>query len=280
MTIEFRPLSSVFGAEVIGIDPALPMDDATFATLLRGWLDHQLLLFRNVVMTPEQQIDFTRRFGELHIMSPPDTNLPGHPEIFVVSNVEENGKALGMRRVGLGWHTDGEDKAIPNAGSFLYALQVPAEGGDTYFANMYAAYDALPPETRHRIDGKRACFSRVRLHDVHYPHLGPLTEAQKAARPDVFHPLARTHPLSGRKALYIGRWAIDIQGMPEEEGRALVRELHDFSVQPRFVYRHRWRKGDALLWDNRCLQHCATEFDETRYRRHMHRTTLEGDRPF
>jgi alpha-ketoglutarate-dependent taurine dioxygenase len=278
--LSFRPLSPVIGLEVSGVDPAAPIDSATFAELERQWLDHNVLLFRGVRMTPAQHVAFTRRFGALHVMAPPQYNHPEYPEIFVVSNVEVEGRAVGMRRVGLGWHTDGEDKAIPNAGSLLYAREVPPEGGDTWFANMYAAHDVLPADLRRRIEGRRACYSRVRLHEVHYPHLPPLTDAQKAERPDVWHPLIRTHPRTGRKALYIGRWACEVEDLPEDEGREIIAKLQAFAAEPRFVYRHQWRVHDALLWDNRSTLHCATTFDETRYHRLMHRTTLEGDAPF
>jgi taurine dioxygenase len=211
-------------------------------------------------------------------MMPPEHNLDGHPEIFVVGNaVKKDGSPLGLRRAGMGFHTDGEDKPVPNAGSFLYARQVPPEQGDTIFADMYAVYDALPPEIRTNIAGRRARFSRAALHHVNYPHLPMPPELRD--RPDVYHPLARRHPKSGRTALYIGRWACDIEGLPEEEGRALVQYLREFAQQPRFLYRHRWRAGDAVLWDNRCTQHSATPFDEARYTRLMHRTTLEGEAP-
>jgi len=128
------------------------------------------------------------------------------------------------------------------------------------------------------ITGRRACFSRVRLHHVHYPHMKPLTDAQKRDRPDVWHPIARQHPRSGWTALYIGRWACEIEGLPQQEATELIAFLLDFAHRDEFVYRHAWRVGDALLWDNRCTQHCATPFDDTNYRRLMHRTTLEGDR--
>ena len=144
---------------------------------------------------------------------------------------------------------------------------------------MYAAYDALPAEVREKIAGRRACFSRVRLHHVHYPHLPALTEADKKNKPDVWHPIARRHPKSGRTALYVGRWACEIEGMPDDEGRALIGWLQEFAVRDAFVYRHRWRVGDAVLWDNRCTQHCATPFDDATYRRHLHRTTIEGEVP-
>jgi alpha-ketoglutarate-dependent taurine dioxygenase len=279
MTLDIRPIQGEFCAEVLGADLARPVDDATFAEIVRAWTRHSILVFRDVQMTPEQQIAFSRRLGPLHIMEPLQYNLPGHPEIFVVSNVEEDGRALGMKRAGWGWHSDGEDKATPNAGSFLHALELPPEGGDTLFADMYGAFQALAADVREAIVGRRACFSRVRLHHMHYPHLPPLTEEDKQKRPDVWHPIARRHPKSGWTALYIGRWACEIEDMSGPDGAALIQYLQEFAVRPEFVYRHRWRPGDAVLWDNRCAQHCATPFDDVKYRRHMHRTTLEGEAP-
>lgn len=274
-----RPLQGEFGAEVLGLDLARPLSDADFAEIESAWTRHSILVFRDLSMTPLQHIAFTRHFGPLHIMEPLQYNLAGHPEIFVVSNVEDGGKALGLKRAGLGWHSDGEDKALPNAGSLLYALELPPEDGDTLFADMYAAYATLPAELRRKIAGRRACFSRIRLHDVHYPHLPPLTEEDKRNKPDVWHPIARRHPKSGRTALYMGRWACEIEGLPADEGKSLIGYLQEFAVRPEFVYRHRWRRGDAVLWDNRCTQHCATPFDDAKYRRHMHRTTIEGEPP-
>lgn len=280
MTIELRPLSDVLGAEVFGVDFARPMDDTTLKTIRQAWLTHHLLVFREAEMTPAQHVAFSRRLGELHIMPLAAYNLPELPEIFVISNAQRNGVDVGMRRVGMGWHTDGEDKPVPNAGSFLYALSVPPAEGDTLYANMHAAYDALPAPLKRRLEGRRACYSRARLHAVHYPDLPPLTAAQLAKWPDVYHPLVRTHPETGRRSLYIGRWACEIEGLPEAEGRDLIAELQSFTTQPQFVYRHQWQVHDALLWDNRCLLHSATGFDESRYERHMHRTTLEGDVPY
>jgi taurine dioxygenase len=143
---------------------------------------------------------------------------------------------------------------------------------------MRAAYDALPEDMRRAIAGKRARFSRAEMHRINYPNSRPYTAEELAARPDVYHPLSRRHPRTGRVSLYIGRWACDIEGLPPDEGRAIIAFLQEFARQDRFVYRHHWRDGDAVLWDNRCTQHCATPFDE-RYTRLMHRTTLEGDAP-
>jgi taurine dioxygenase/putative 2-oxoglutarate oxygenase len=279
MAITLRPLHPTFVSEVLGAPRDLVCDEATFRAIADAWYAKSVLLFRGLEMTPEQQVAFSRRLAPLHIMTPEKYNLQGHPEVFVVSNAEEGGRQVGMRRVGLGWHTDGEDKAIPNAGSFLYARVVPAEGGDTMWSDMYTAWETLPAEVRAKISGRRARFSRAALHHVHYPDEPPLSEEQKRARPDVWHPLARRHPRSGRTALYIGRWAIDIEGLAEAEGRELVAFLQQWAEKPEFIYRHRWQVGDAILWDNRCTLHCATGFDESRFTRTMYRTTLEGEAP-
>jgi alpha-ketoglutarate-dependent taurine dioxygenase len=277
--IEIRPLEGTFGGEVIGVNFNKPLTDEEFHRIEQAWFDHNILVFRDMHMTPEQHIELTRRFGPLHIMTPAHYNLPNYPEILVLTNIVEGGKPKGIRRAGEGWHSDGEDKKIPNAGSFLYAIKIPDEGGDTMFANMYSAYEALPEETKRRIAGRRARFSRVDMHEIHYPLEPKLTEQQKLDRPDVYHPIVRTHPRTGRKSLFVGRWARDIEGMDPDEGFALVQELFRHACEPRFVYRHRWRLHDAVLWDNRCSLHCATGFDEDRYDRLMLRTTLEGEVP-
>lgn len=279
MPVDFRPLKGSFGAEVVGVPPTLEMDDATFREVEAAWYRHSILLFRGLRMSPERQIDFTRRLGPLHYMLPPNIVLDGHPEIFVVSNETKDGKPIGLKRAGEGFHSDGEDKQIPNAGSFLYALKLPPERGDTLFVDMYGAYDALPDDIKRKLQGRRARFSRIDLHHVHYPLLPALSDQQKRDRPDVYHPLLRKHPKSGRTALYLGRWACDIEGMSADEGRELIKWLQEFAQQPRFIYRQVWQAGDAILWDNRCTQHCATGFDDEKYVRTMYRTTLEGETP-
>jgi alpha-ketoglutarate-dependent taurine dioxygenase len=279
MALNFRPLHGEFAAEVSDLVPDLRVDDPTLGAIAAAWFHHGILIFRDLDMTPEDHIAFTRRLGPLHIMVPSEFNMPNHPEVLVVGNAEENGKPLGLRGAGMGFHTDGEDKNVPNAGSFLYARVVPPEGGDTLFADMVAAYAALPDDIRQTIAGRRARFSRADMHRINYPNMRPYTVEELRERPDVYHPLVRRHPRTGRVSLYVGRWACDIEGMPAEEGRAIVAYLQEFAQQDRFVYRHCWRQGDAVLWDNRCTQHCATPFDDARYTRLMHRTTLEGDAP-
>ncbi len=279
MALEIRPLHGEFAGEVTGVAPNLQVDDATLREIEAAWFRYGILVFRDLDMTPAEHVAFSRRLGPLHIMVPSEFNLPELPEVWVVGNAEKNGKPLGLRGAGMGFHTDGEDKIVPNAGSFLYAKIVPPEGGDTLFADMRAVYAALPDDVKRKIAGHRARFSRADMHAINYPNMRPYTPEELVARPDVYHPLVRRHDKSGVVSLYIGRWACDIDGLPKDEGRALVAWLQEFAHQDRFVYRHRWRDGDGVLWDNRCTQHCATPFDEARYARLMHRTTLEGAAP-
>ena len=173
MPLQFRPLHATFGAEVTGADLADDLDDATIAQIEAAWQRYSILLFRNVEMTPAQHVAFTRRLGTLHIMEPLEFNLPGFPEVMVASNIEKDAKPIGMKRAGWGWHSDGEDKVLPNAGSFLYARELPPTDGDTLYADTYAAFAALSDDVRAKIMGRRACFSRQRFHEVYYPHLPP-----------------------------------------------------------------------------------------------------------
>lgn len=278
-----------FGADVLDCPSGLVVSEDDLEQIMRAWMKHSILCFRAVNMSPEEHVRFSRRLGSLHIMRPFKFNLDGYPEVFVVSNASKvdpskpvagdaEGDA-GLRRVGEGFHTDGEDKAIPNGGSFLYARQVPPERGDTLFVDMYSVYEALPQSVKEIIAGRRVRYSRIDLHLTHYPLMAPLTEEEKRERPDVYHPLTRQHPLSRRTSLYIGRWACDVEGLPFNESKELITFLQDFAKHPQFIYTHKWSSGDAVLWDNRCTQHCATGFDDTKYVRTMHRTTLEGELP-
>lgn len=276
--LSFIPIGRGFGCEVIGLDLSTPLPEQAFARIRRAWFDHSFLVFRDLRMDPAQHVAFTRRFGPLHIMER-EFKLPGHPEVMVIANEQRDGKPYGSRRVGLGWHSDGEDKVIPNAGSLLHGITLPPEGGDTCFADMYAAYAALPERLKRAIQGRRARFSRIDMHHVHYPDLPALTEAEQRDRPDVLHPLVCQHPHTGRRSLFVGRWARDVEFMPPDEGRALIEELFAFAQNEAFTWCHHWRQFDAVLWDNRCMLHRAMDFDEDKYVRHMRRTTLEGDIP-
>ena len=280
--LKLRPLTDIVGTEVSGLDLAQPLGAADFETIRRAWLDSTILLFRGQSITPVQQVAFTLLFGELVTYGRSEHALPGHPEVLVLSNMKrDDGEPMGAPVAGRYWHTDGHFLEQPPAASFLYAVEVPANGGDTLFANMYAAYEALPEATRRRINGRRVIISRVQSRPFNYPHKPQVTTEERAAWPDMPQPLVRTHPETGRPALYVGGnvpWRIE--GMPHSESDILIPELQAFATQSRFVYVHRWQAGDAILWDNRSAMHRATAYDLLNDKRLMHRTTVAGDLPF
>ena len=279
---EFRPLHPAIGAEVIGVDLSKPVGDDVFEAIRAEWIARGILLFRGQqAMRPEQHIAFSERFGTLEIFTLRRYTHPDFDKLFVISNLKDGeGRATGARVERI-WHSDSQFLECPSMGSILHAKEVPSIGADTLFASGGAVYAALPEARRKRIDGLRVNHSRIRAYPITYPDRPPLTAEEMARTPDVEHPLVRTHPESGARALYVGRstdpWIV---GMPREESDTLIDELLDFATSERFVYRHRWRAGDAILWDNRSTMHCATDFDEVNERRLMYRTTIAGDRPF
>jgi alpha-ketoglutarate-dependent taurine dioxygenase len=283
MQIRHRALKEVIGAEVLGCDLGKPVPPALFADIKQLWLERTILLFRDQDgLTPDAQLAFSRLIGEIDPPDLPQYSLPDHPSVSVVSNVKQDGRYIGAPKAGRNWHSDSQFLSTPPSGSFLVAKEVPPADGDTLFANMYAAYEALPATTKQRIDGVKVNHSRVRAYSVYHPERPPLTDEEKTRVPDVVHPMVRTHPETGRKALYVGgaQHGGSVVGMSPDEGEALLRELRDFATQERFVYRHRWRCGDAILWDNRSTLHCALPFDEEKYRRVMYRTQMVGSRPY
>lgn len=275
----FRPLSSSIGVEVLGASLADDLTDVQFAAIRRALADNSILLIREQQITPEQQIRFSRRFGplELHVLK--DFCLPEHPAVFVVSNVKVNGKYIGANNAGEQWHTDLCYLKNPSLGSVFRAIEVPEEGGETRFAGMYAAYEALPKSMKRRIDGLRAVHS----YSFYYgqkTNRPPLTEEQKRQTPDVTHPVVRTNCENGRKALYVSEALCPtIEGMPADEGRALIVELTRHATREEFVYSHTYQVGDVIVWDNRSSMHRAIPYNDIKYRRVMHRTTIEGDGP-
>ena len=282
-SFRFRRFDAPLGAEISGLDLARPLDDTTFAAVRKAFLDGEgVLVLRDQRITPEQHIAFSRRFGPLAIHVLRQFLLPGHHEILLVSNVIENGKPIGLGDAGRYWHSDLSYVAEPSLGSLLHAREIPPEGGDTSFANLYAAYEALPADIKRRIDGKRAIHSYRNSYDKLEKSSSwrpPLTDAQKDEVREVIHPVVRTHPETGRKALFINEgFTSRILDMPEEESRALLDQLFAHSTEPRFLYRHRWQPHDLVFWDNRCVIHLAHGCPP-HLRRHMHRTTVQGDVP-
>ncbi len=283
MAFEIRPLTEGFGVEVVGLDLARPIDEATFAALRRAWFERAVIVFRDQALPPDAQAAFSRRFGELQIHVLTQFQLPGHPEVLLLSNEKRpDGTPVGFEDAGRYWHSDLSYDAQPSLGTMLYAVEIPPEGGDTLFVDMYRAYDALPAATKARIGGRCAFHSYVRNYEKNEsrPGIRPkLTEAQKARLADVRHPIVRTNEDTGRRALYVNpgfTWRVD--GMDEAESRALLDELFAHSLKPEFRYTHVWRPNDFLCWDNRGTMHHATLYDP-RHRRHMHRTTIRGARP-
>ncbi|MFQ5995713.1 MAG: TauD/TfdA dioxygenase family protein [Acidiferrobacterales bacterium] len=283
MPLEVRPHTSVLGAEVIGADLSRFEDDRQFAQIHQALLEHGVLAIRDQHITPEQHIAFSRRFGELEVHVMDQYLLPGHPEILLISNKEVNGKPIGLRDAGNEWHTDISYKERPALGSLLYALEIPPQGGDTLFADLYAAYDALTEEMKARISGLKAIHSYAQYDERSRQKGGrqtAMSETQKTQVPQVAHPLVRLHPETRRQALYVSPGlVIGIEGMDDTEAHALLGELNAHATQPRFLYQHTWRLDDVLFWDNRRTIHLATGYDP-KYTRHMHRTTIKGDRPF
>ena len=280
MSIEVMPTGAALGAEIRGVDLAEPIDDATFAAIEQAYDEHGVIFFRGQIITPPQQVAFTRRFGaiEFNIFGE-RWSVPGSPEIVVVSNITEDGRPIGVRRAGENWHSDMCYAPRPPRGTMLYALEVPEllglTLGDTEFASAAAAWDALPDAIRHRLEGRQAIFDfcgRKRAF--------PPTQAEKDRYPPVRHPIARTHPRTGRKCLYVMRDdCTGIEGIAPDEAEALIAALADHIVKPAFVYRHQWRPGDVLMWDNCTVQHRAIQDYDMPQRRLMHRTTMGGAVP-
>ena len=280
MPIAIIPAHPVLGAEIHGVDLADPLDDATFAAIEAAYDQHGVIFFRGQHITPPQQVAFTRRFGamEFNIFGE-RWSVPGSPEIVVVSNITEDGRPIGIRRAGENWHSDMCYTARPPRGTMLHALEVPALSGlplgDTEFASAAAAWDALPDTLRHRIESRSAVFDFTGRKRAF-----PLSQAEIERNPPVRHPIARTHPRTGRKCLYVMRDdCTGIEGLETEEAEALIAALADHIVKPAFVYRHQWRAGDVLLWDNCTVQHRAIQDYDMPQRRLMHRTTMGGAVP-
>src|SRR5712691_12991239 len=270
----------------ISCDLSAPIDEASLGEIERHFHDNIVVFFRDQDLTEEQHIAFSRRLGELEIHIVQKYLLPGHPEILLISNVRnEAGEHIGLADAGFTWHTDTSYRRRPSRCSLLYAKEVPERDGmalgDTVFANTIAAYDALPPAMKRRLAGLKAIHRyamRRRVEDSPRPKL---TAAQLAETPDIAHPIVRTHPYTGRKALYVTAGeCIGIEGMPEDEALDLIAELDAFCVRPEFCYRHRWRVGDLVMWDNASAMHLAICDYALPDRRLMHRTTVIGSRPF
>jgi len=282
-TFEIRPFSGAVGAEITGLDLAKPVNAEDFQRIHRAHLDHHVLVFRDQRISPEQQISFSRRFGELQIHVLKQFLLAGHPEILIVSNIIENGQNIGLGDAGKFWHSDLSYKPLPSLGSMLHAQELPSEGGDTLFADMHKAWDAVPDALRKVVEGRNAAHSyTARYAETKFEGSWrpTLTAEQLAQVQEVIHPVVRTHPENGRKALFVSEgFTTRIVGLPDDESRDVLQQLYALSVLDQNIYRHQWQPHDLVFWDNRSLIHLATGC-RAHLRRKLFRTTIQGDAPF
>jgi taurine dioxygenase len=273
MKLEVRPLSETLGAELVGVDVSQPIDAETFAAIRAAWLRWGVILLRDQRLDVASQTRFAGYFGALQQVRTV-AGVHEHPAVMMVTNVELEGAKAILPEGEMQFHSDQCYYPNPAAATLLYAMEIPEQGGDTLFADCRAAYDTLPAETRERCEGARALFV--------YDYDANATQKSAASASDApqhEHPVIRTHPETGRKSIFVNRLMTDhIVGWDREESAALLAQLYAHQEQPRFVIRHRWRPGDLVVWDNRCVLHARTDFDPTE-RRMLQRVTVEGDRP-
>lgn len=275
----------LIGTEVRGVDLSQPLAEKTFEALHALWMEHLLLIFPEQAITDEQHIAFGRRFGELEIHPSLSHRSSRNKEIYRVSNVDEDGniippKETAWQYLNLSWlwHTDSSFRDVPSKGSILHGIETTNAGGNTLFANMYAAYDDLPADTKQQIEE----LFVIHDHDFIIKQSRELSAKQDKGKydelPPVRHPLVQVHPETGRRCLFLSPHTMDhIEGMAEGKSRKLLDELITHATQPKYVYRHVWANDDVIMWDNRCTMHSVEPFDNASIRRIMHRVTLVGE---
>jgi taurine dioxygenase len=277
---ELLPLSEHTGVEAKGVDLSRPLDEETRSLLNQAFVKHSVLVIRDQTLTARQLRDAVQNFGEIFPQHNTRFSLPECPEIHYLSNKDRYPD--GSRYIpGAGYHTDHSNAEIPPKATLLLAIELPTSGGDTQYVNMAAAYDALPEATKKQIAGLKAMHVYQSKHSTRkLMTLGD--EAKKRLPPAVYHPIVRTHPENGRKAIYINPIRIEtIAGMKETDAQLLLCELLQHAIQERFQYRHKWKQGDLVMWDNRCLLHKANgDYDHETQTRYLYRVMLQGDKPF
>ena len=278
--MEIRRLTDTFVGEVTGVDLTRPMSAADLAPILDAFHDNSILLFRGQSPGKAPLVDFSRHFGELLIHVLAQYLASDQPEVMRLSNTDEAGNRVVLRNGAEAWHSDLSFTGEPSAATILYGETIPETGGDTLFCDCYAAYDALDGAMKARLDGMRAVHDFFRYQQRRFPER-PLTAEQRRQTPPVAHPVVRTHPVTGKKALYLGDDVIShVEGREAREGKALMDALLAHATAKRFLYRHRWRRGDVVIYDNRCTLHRLTDYDGDKYERTLLRTSIKGDKPF
>lgn len=280
--VQVVPTSAALGAEIRGVDLTRRLAAETLDALNHAWAEHEVLLFRDLDLTVEQHLAFAGAFGELEPANLATPLTANHPDLIEISNVDFDTGTAVEHRLGSSeayWHTDMSYREVPPKASCLLSRELPPDGGDTCFCSMYLAYDAMGDELRAAVEGRTA------VHDESRNAAGKLRQGYEDVTdpkltPGPRHPIIRTHPVTGRKALFLGRRPYAyIPGLSAEESEELLDRLWAHATQARFVWCHRWRLGDMVLWDNRCSMHRRDSFDG-KYRRVLHRTQISGDRPY
>jgi taurine dioxygenase len=269
-----RPLSPALGAEILGIDLRDDIDAQVFAQIRDAWHQNLVIVLRGQNMSEEDQARFAEKFGPPAVIHTKQF-VRNHPAVMLISNIREDGKPIGALPDGeMHFHTDQCHQERPAMASMLYALEVPRAGGNTLFANGYTAYETLPPEIKRRIDGRKA----LNAYDYETAATKRGTRLTQSV-PSYAHPVVRTHPATGRKALYVNRlMTVRIEGLPAQESDDLLAMLFDHQERREFIYEHVWRVGDLVIWDNRCTLHVRTDFSSDE-RRLMRRVTILGEKP-
>ena len=275
--VSFRPLAPALGAEILGVDLRRPLDRDMVSEIREIWKEGLVILLRDQAIDEDDQVNFARCFGPLNESRKQRAHHnASNPAVMWISNIRENGRLVGALPDGeMHFHTDQSHQETPCSATMLHALEVPSTGGDTLFANCYMAYETLPGKIKAKIEGRTALNG--------YDYDNASTRRGTVLGRDVpraSHPIVRTHPETGRKALYVNRlMTLRIDGMDEAESDELLAFLFDHAERPEFVYRHCWRPNDLLMWDNRCTLHARTDFSAAE-RRLMRRVTIMGERPY
>ncbi|OGA60575.1 MAG: hypothetical protein A3G81_08890 [Betaproteobacteria bacterium RIFCSPLOWO2_12_FULL_65_14] len=273
--MEVVSLSPALGAEIRGIDASRPVDELTFGKILGAWHEHLVIVLRGQRLDEEAQVRFASRFGELSPIHT-DHHSASNKAVMYIGNRKKDGKLVGALPLGeMQFHSDQCYQERPAMATMLYSIEIPSAGGNTLFANGYKAYEALPPEVKQKLEGEKA----VNVYD----YGGGVLDRKAMVSPEqgvaCAHPVVRTHPATGRQSLYVNRLMTHhVEGLPEDESARLLDLLFDTLERPEFIYEHRWRVGDVLLWDNRCTLHARRDFDPHE-RRWMRRVTIRGDKP-
>jgi len=273
--MEILPLSSALGAEIRGVNASRPVANEDFRRIENAWHEHLVILLRGQDLDEDAQVRFAERFGPLSPIHT-DHHSERNKAVMYIGNRKKDGKIVGALPLGeMQFHSDQCYTERPAMGTMLYAIEIPEDGGNTLFANAYKAYEALPTEVKQRIHGRKA----VQVYDYGGGVLDRKHMVEPQAGLSYAHPVARTHPATGGKALYVNRLMTHhIEGLPREESEELLALMFDTIERPEFIYEHRWRVGDLLLWDNRCSLHARRDFDPNASR-WLRRVTIQGERP-